>query len=124
VNPPSWNQFFGRKGERIAKRHLRREGYQILHASYRTPFGEIDLIARRGDVLSFVEVKTRRPGPFGDPLEAITSRKLEHLTKAAECFLLHHPQYRKDYYLLFEAIAVSKDGKKTNVLKVPISIGY
>ena len=118
----TWNQWFGRTGEDIARRHLRKKGYRILHSRYRTPYGEIDLIAKRGDILSFVEVKTRRPGGFGDPLEAITPRKVDHMHKAAHCFLLRNPSYQRNYFLLFEVIAIRKDKDDTEILQVSLEL--
>ncbi|MBP5618294.1 MAG: YraN family protein, partial [Clostridia bacterium] len=52
----------GERGEKLAARYLRRKGYRILERNFQTRFGEIDLIARKGDQLVFVEVKTRAPG--------------------------------------------------------------
>ena len=86
----------GKDGEEAAARYLETRGYEILARRYRTRRGEIDLIARRHDVIAFVEVKTRRPdagGPqrFGSPLEAVTSTKQARLTGAAEAWLATHP---------------------------------
>ena len=52
----------GERGEKLVARYLRRKGYRILERNFQTRFGEIDLIARKGDVIVFVEVKTRAPG--------------------------------------------------------------
>ncbi len=82
--PPLWNRFFGDRGERAAARYLRREGMRILARGYRTLWGEIDLVAREGDFLVFIEVKTRRTG---DPAEAVTPEKQRRLTLAALHFL-------------------------------------
>ncbi len=77
----------GRKGERRAKKLLEQKGYTIIEHNFRTRFGEIDLIARRGDEVIFVEVKTRTSSMFGHPEESITKSKLEHLHKAAHIYL-------------------------------------
>jgi putative endonuclease len=82
--PRLWNRFFGDQGERAAARFLRREGMRILTRGYDTLWGEIDLIARDGDILVFVEVKTRRRGT---PAEAVTPEKQRRLTLAALHFL-------------------------------------
>lgn len=78
------NRVLGSKGERVAARHLRRHGFRIITRGYRTTRGEIDLIARDGDILVFVEVKTRRSG---QPAEAVTPAKEQRLTLAALQFL-------------------------------------
>lgn len=80
----AWNRWFGDRGERAAARFLRRRGCRILLRGYRTPQGEIDLIARDGDTLVFVEVKSRRRG---EPAEAVTPEKQRRLTLAALHFL-------------------------------------
>ncbi len=82
-----WNRLLGERGERVAARHLRRQGMRILQRGYRTRSGEIDLIARDGDTLVFIEVKARRRGV---PAEAVTPEKERRLTIAALQFLRLH----------------------------------
>ena len=74
------NRLLGERGERAAARHLKRQGMRILLRGYRTKQGEIDLIARDGDTLVFVEVKARRQGV---PAEAVTPEKQRRLTNVA-----------------------------------------
>lgn len=75
----------GRNAERIAAWSLRARGYRILASRYRTPSGEIDLIARRAGTLVFVEVKARATPGAG--LEAISLRQQRRIRAAAETFL-------------------------------------
>jgi putative endonuclease len=83
--------FLGRSGEAAAISFLRRKLYSIMDANFRTRYGEIDIIARRGDVIAFVEVKTRRGDLFGKPFEAVGPRKQEQLRRMASSWLaLHH----------------------------------
>jgi putative endonuclease len=82
-----WRRLLGARGEREAARWLRRQGFRILVRGYRTPRGEIDLIAREGDTLVFIEVKTRRAG---EPTEAVTLEKQQRLSLAALQFLKRH----------------------------------
>lgn len=81
------NRVFGREGERAAASYLRRQGMRVLVRNYRAAPGEIDLIARDGDTLVFVEVKTRRAG---NPAEAVTPEKQKRLTLTALHFLHRH----------------------------------
>ncbi len=81
------NRLLGDRGERLAARHLRRQGLRVILRGYRTAQGEIDLIARDGDTLVFVEVKTRRQG---QPAEAVTLEKQRRLTRATLQFLKQH----------------------------------
>lgn len=80
-------RILGDRGERAAVAHLKRRGMRILRRNYRTKHGEVDAIARDGDVVVFVEVKARRRG---DPAEAVTPEKQRRLTLAALHFLKRH----------------------------------
>lgn len=80
-------RILGDRGEREAARFLRKKGYRIITRGYRTRRGEIDLIARDGDALVFVEVKTRRKG---QPAEAVTPEKQRRVALAAYEFARAH----------------------------------
>ena len=72
----------GSRGERIAARHLEALGYEILATNWRSGRYEIDIVARLGGLVAFVEVKTRSPGPQR-PAEAVDRRKRRNLVRAA-----------------------------------------
>jgi len=78
----------GKLGEDIACEELRRRGYAILARRFRTRTGELDIIARDGGTLVFVEVKARFSHRYGTAAEAITGRKRSKLVRMAEEFLL------------------------------------
>lgn len=78
------NQAVGRWGEAAAATYLQERGYEIVEKNARTPYGEIDLVARLDGVTVFVEVKTRTSRRLGLPEEAITPRKRAHMLAAAE----------------------------------------
>ncbi|RPD39739.1 YraN family protein [Chitinophaga barathri] len=77
----------GKKGEEIAAAYLRGKQYSILHTNWKYGRKEIDIIAKQGDTLVFVEVKTRSGQAFGMPEEAVNGLKEEHLRRVAECYL-------------------------------------
>ncbi len=81
------HQRFGRFGEDLAVRFLRQKGYRILKTNYRTPFGEIDIIAEYGDVLVFVEVKSRKSAAFGPPTASVDRRKQKKISMSALSYL-------------------------------------
>ncbi|CAN5256914.1 YraN family protein [soil metagenome] len=81
----------GRRGEALAAQHLERAGLTIVERNWRCTEGEIDLVARDGGELVFVEVKTRSSVAYGHPLEAITPRKLARLKRLAGAWCLAHP---------------------------------
>lgn len=77
----------GRRGEDLAHRYLRSAGYTVVARNYR-PGGdsEIDIVARRGELLIFVEVKARRSAEFGNPERAIGLEKEKHIVRAARSY--------------------------------------
>lgn len=81
------NRAIGITGERIALEFLKKKGYEILDTNYRTPFGEIDIIAMHGDCTVFVEVKTRATCSLGPPYLAVTRAKQRHMIKNALSYL-------------------------------------
>lgn len=84
------NLVFGNAGEKIAISYLETLGYKILEANYRMLGGEIDIVAKEGDVLAFIEVKARRSTTFGTPEEAITPWKVRRLIRTAQVYKLTH----------------------------------
>ena len=76
-------QTVGAYGERLAARHLVESGMTLLDRNWRSATGEIDIVARDGDVLVFCEVKTRRGHGFGTPAEAVVARKVARLRRLA-----------------------------------------
>ncbi len=80
-------QKYGEAGESLAVRVLKRRGYTIVATNYRTPLGEIDIIARDGETLVFVEVKARRSMRRGCPKAAVTAEKQRRISMAALAYL-------------------------------------
>ncbi len=80
----------GISGENLACDALARQGYAILAKRYRTRVGEIDIVARDGQTLVFVEVKTRTSEDFGVPAEAVTRRKQRRIVTMARWYLSEH----------------------------------
>jgi putative endonuclease len=85
VNP------LGLSGEALAVDHLRSLGYEIVAADVRTPLGQLDLVARDGTTLVFVEVKTRSGHGFGLPQESVDRRKIRKLRQLALYYLKMRP---------------------------------
>ncbi len=83
-------QHLGREAEATAARFLRRKGYTILDRNLRVGRGELDIVARRGETLIFVEVKARRTGRYGGASHAVTARKERQLVQLAAQYLAEH----------------------------------
>ncbi|MBI1953688.1 MAG: YraN family protein [Candidatus Omnitrophica bacterium] len=103
------NVGLGRKAQALAEGILRRNGYRLLERNVRARFGEIDLVARDGNTLCLVEVKSRTGVEFGFPEEAVDSRKRRQLTRLALWYgkrrgLLEGP-------IRFDVVAVIYDGE-------------
>ena len=80
----------GVEGERHAMRYLLARGWQIVAHRFRVGRAEIDLVARRGRLVAFVEVRARRDDAFGSPLEAVRGAKRRELVKVARAWMDRH----------------------------------
>lgn len=80
----------GKWGEEVAERYLYGLGYDIINQDWHSGHRDIDIVARRGDLYVFVEVKTRRNRDFGDPLEAIDYAKRYNLRRAITHYVNYH----------------------------------
>ncbi len=97
----------GKRGEELAAEYLETKGFQIIARNWRSSLTrhEIDLVAREGNCIVFVEVKTARTTDFGDPLAWITPRKQAAIIKAAQAYLSGWQSPDVDFR--FDAIAIS-----------------
>ena len=82
-----YKKFLGRAGEVKAAEFIKSKGYKIIKTNYKTALGEIDIIALDGDVLVFIEVKTRSSDEYGAPSEAVNIKKQEKYYKTATYYL-------------------------------------
>ena len=101
----------GAHGESIAAEWLSERGYDVLDRNWRCARGEIDLIARDGDTLVFIEVKTRAGGTTGHPFEAITAAKVARLRRLVPAWFAEHPDVSARS-IRIDAVAVHVDGPR------------
>ena len=73
--------------EEVCVEYLIKNGFDILHRNYRCKLGEIDIIAKKDDIIRFIEVKFRGSGSYGSALEAVDFRKKRRIMRAASWFL-------------------------------------
>ena len=78
------NQKIGKWGEEAVAVYLIERGYEIIARNARTPYGEIDIVAKQADIYIFVEVKTRTSNKMGLPEESVNLRKQTHMLACAE----------------------------------------
>ena len=102
----------GKKGEDEAARYLHQQGYQVLERNYRYQHAEIDLIAQKGKMLIFVEVKTRTNVSFGNPEEFVSYTKAKLIMRVAEHYI-----FAKDWLhdIRFDIVAVTISGNELRV---------
>ena len=105
----------GAAGERIASAYLKRRGYRILESNFRTPFGEIDIVARLGRVMVFVEVKSRITSSFGPPYLSVTKAKERHIIKNALFYLKRRRIPRADWRIDIVSVKLNYRGEPESV---------
>ena len=103
----------GKYGERVAATHLVNDGYELIDRNWRCDDGELkgelDIVARRGGVLTFVEVKTRSSVAFGEPAEAVGRDKVRKIRELATVWLRRHESDHDD--ISFDVMSVLHTGK-------------
>ncbi len=107
----------GRAGEKLAFKFLCQQGYDILARNFKSRAGEIDLIAYDGEILTFVEVKTRVSAKFGQPFEAVDARKQRQIQRAANEFMAEHKLQDRSYRFDILSIRFEKDQPRFELLK-------
>ena len=110
IPPPEARRAQGGAAEDRACRHLEGAGFTIVDRNFRTRGGEIDIVARKGDVLVFVEVRSREDADFGTPEESVTPAKRRRIVAAARRYLSNVPpsSWRE---ARFDVIAIEGSGE-------------
>lgn len=104
----------GKKGEQQAITCLKTAGYTILEVNWRFKKLEIDIIARDGDFLAFIEVKTRKNADFGAPELFVTKAQQKRIIRAAHQYILENPV---ELETRFDIVSVNNETGNTEVLK-------
>lgn len=105
-------KILGDYGEDVAKRFLMKHGFTILTSNYRLFFGEIDIIAEKGGIIRFIEVKTVSQETYEKgikPEDHVTREKISRIRKVAEYFLAHNQLYKRKSQIDVVAIIKPKD---------------
>ncbi len=97
----------GKTGEDLACAELEKRGYAILARRYRRRGGELDIIARDGETMVFIEVKTRDGRAFGDGADAVTGFKRRRITQLALDYMMRH--HLSDCPCRFDVVSVQVD---------------
>ena len=103
----------GKEGEKRACAFLKKRGYRVLDKNYRAPYGEVDIVAARGPLLVFCEVKARTAGGMEEALEAVDEEKQGRIGKVAEHYLaVKNPKVNQ---CRFDVIALLKNGSEWTI---------
>lgn len=105
----------GRWGEERACAHLEERGWTILARNYRFGRREVDVVASRGSVVAFIEVKTRAGPGYGAPLEAVTRLKRREIEAVAQQFLMRHRLDGADIRFDAVSVIVERRGERARV---------
>ncbi len=100
-------------GETVAEKYLLENGYEVIGKNVYTPFGELDLVARKGSRLHIVEVKTRLSDAFGYPEQAVNERKIIHLVESTQHYLQEQSIF--DYDWQIDIVSVQANNKLENI---------
>ena len=111
----------GRKGEDLAAGFLKKRGYRILATNFRSRAGEIDIIARDGAVICFVEVKTRTSDDYGEALEAVPKTKRRKIARVALSYL--NKRKLTDVETRFDIVAIHREQSRDNIELVQNAFG-
>ena len=106
----------GRRGEKIARRHLEGLGYKILQANYRARVGEIDLVAEDDGTLVFVEVRAKSGPAFGSAAESVNARTRSKLALVAQTYLAQHGAENRDWRI--DVVAIEADSRDMAAVEV------
>ena len=102
-------------GEEITAEYLENNGYRILDRNYAKPFGEIDIIAIKDDLIAFVEVKTRKSDAFAYAAEAVDFYKQQSIRRASQAYLME--KNMSDFLMTFDIAEVYLDTRKINYIE-------
>lgn len=109
-------QGLGAAGERLARAHLVRNGYEILETNVRLPgLGELDIVARDGGTLVLVEVRTRRGEEYGSPEESLTDAKRARLAALGQAWLERQQRIETPWRVDLVAVQLGLHGKLERV---------
>lgn len=113
-------QTIGKQGENLAAQFLEQQGFQILERNYTYQHAEIDLIARRDDLLVFVEVRLRTNIRFGFPEQTINKKKIQSLRRAAEQYI-YHTNWLQD--IRFDVVAIHYENQTPQITHIEDAFG-
>jgi len=114
----------GKQGEDIAVAYLKKEGFAVLERNYRCLFGEVDVVAKEGDTIVFVEVKSRRSERFGDPQMAVGLKKQKKLSRISLKYLEERHLYPCNARFDVVAVRIMPEGDKVELIRNAFELAF
>jgi putative endonuclease len=114
----------GKQGETLAAAYLEKAGYQIIERNYRCLFGEMDLVARDGQTVVFVEVKSRKSDRFGVPQLSVGLQKQRKLSQIALHYLEQNRCYPCDARFDVIAIRMRPEGHQVEIIRNAFDLAF
>ena len=102
----------GKKGEDLAEEFLKKNNYQVLERNWRFKKAEIDIIAKKNNVLAIIEVKTRSSNYFGNPQDFVNQKKIQLMVEAINEYVISKDL---DVEVRFDIVAIIKNKNTTNI---------
>ena len=106
------HNILGNKGEDLAAQFLQEKGYKILVRNYRYQKAEVDIIAKKGDLLLAVEVKTRSTPDFGNPQDFVKPKQIQQLVKVVDFYI---QDQNLEVEVRFDIVAIIKNKAGTKI---------
>lgn len=110
-----FRKLIGDHGENLVCEYLKRQRYKILDRNFRIRGGEIDIVAKEGSTLVFVEVKTRYTRDFGPPAESMTAWKIKYLLKTARFYVQKVGWGNREYRLDFVGVDFAENSREPKI---------
>ena len=114
IEAPEAKDELGKRGEEIARDYLRKNGYLILDQNWRWHRKEVDIVARQGEEIVVVEVKTRVANFSAEPYESITMKKIRNIVEVADHWLKYH---KTDLECRFDVISITVENDGSHTLE-------
>jgi putative endonuclease len=105
----------GALGEKLAGDFLKKKGYRILEINYRCSYGEIDIVALKGDCLVFVEVRTKSKPDYGSPEESLNFTKKLHLKRCAQYYQQCHDKLPESWRIDLVALELDAGNRARRI---------
>ncbi len=108
----------GKLAENLSCQFLKTKGYNIIERNFRSRYGEIDVVARKNNILIFIEIRSKSGSAFGSPEESFTAGKKQRFISTIMSYLNSHDNLPPDWRVDFVAVDIDQDSGKANRIEI------